>query len=564
MNNYNRKEIFLLILMTFVLFVLKAIWVVAISSGPIIPDELLYKFNAMAIFSLQKYPFPHYPPVYSAVLAPALFFKNWYEGMLIINAFISSLIVPATWFLARQAGVRHPLIAALLAALLPMHVIYPNLLYSENLFVPLFILATALALRGGKGGFIEALLFGLVLGVVHFTRYLLLPALPILFGVWLYSWSMQQKTICEDSTSKRYSSALFVIFAYGLLLGIWAFYGWASGFTWTKLFGFGISGGRAKFAHIDTFLMYAAAYTAHVILAWFLMWILITVWAVQNTDKQWRLQIEPIHKRFLLLALLLLGCYWAVAVRHSVGSAPIPPLPTRIVGRYLLHLSPIMLVAGVLALERIIESSAPFRNGKAFIAAGIMLGLASLSWWILFDKGIWKFSKWFEDPYMADVIALVSFPIFLLQIFAACALLTMIVQQKKDIRILILPMVLLMLVFLFVDAKKMLHYQDGLHYREFAKAAANLPDQEGPLRIICDGKGSLKTWSGEWLWVYARMKFWEVKQNDISIQHISSPLTPELAGSSTPSLLLTMTPINIKPLRKYTVNEKLYYIYLIK
>jgi hypothetical protein len=109
----------------------------------------------------------------------------------------------------------------------------------------------------------------------------------------------------------------------------------------------------------------------------------------------------------------------------------------------------------------------------------------------------------------------------------------------------------------------MLHYQDGLHYREFAKAAAKLPDQEGPLRIICDGKGSLKTWSGEWLWVYARMKFWEVKQNDISIQHISSPLTPELVGSSSPSLLLTMTPLDIKPLRKYTVNEKLYYIYRI-
>lgn len=96
----------------------------------------------------------------------------------------------------------------------------------------------------------------------------------------------------------------------------------------------------------------------------------------------------------------------------------------------------------------------------------------------------------------------------------------------------------------------MLHYQDGLHYREFAKAAAKLPDQEGPLRIICDGKGSLKTWSGEWLWVYARMKFWEVKQNDISIQHISSPLTPELAGSSSPSLLLTMTTLDIKPIRK--------------
>lgn len=142
-------------------------------------------------------------------------------------------------------SLRHTLIAALMVTLLHMHIIYLNLLY-RDLFVPLFILAAALALRGGKGGFFEALLFGLVLGVAYFTRYQLLPALPIFFGVWLYSWSVQQKTICEDSTSKRYSSALFVIFAYGLLLGIWVLYGWASGFTWTKLFGFGISGGRVN------------------------------------------------------------------------------------------------------------------------------------------------------------------------------------------------------------------------------------------------------------------------------------------------------------------------------
>lgn len=60
------------------------------------------------------------------------------------------------------------------------------------------------------------------------------------------------------------------------------------------------------------------------------------------------------------------------------------------------------------------------------------------------------------------------------------------------------------------------------------------------------------------------MKFWEVKQNDISIQHIPSPLTPELAVSSSPSMFLTITPLDIKPLRKYTLNGKMYYIYLIK
>ncbi|PKN88931.1 MAG: hypothetical protein CVU51_02665 [Deltaproteobacteria bacterium HGW-Deltaproteobacteria-1] len=563
MNNLYDKDIPLLALMTFVLFALKAIWVVAISSGPLIPDELLYKFNALAIFSFQKYPHPHYPPVYPAVLAPAFFFKHWYEGMLIINAFLSSLIVPATWFLARSASVRHPLIAALLASLLPMHIIYPDLLYSENLFVPLFVLATALALRGSKSSLIEALAFGFVLGIAHLTRYLFLPALPLLFGVWLYSVSSNEGKVVTENLFERYCRALLVLLAYGLVIGIWLFYGWASGFASTTLFGFGISGVQAKFASIDSFLMYAAAYSAYVILAWFMVLVLLSVWAVQINNKQWCIQLDPVHKRFLILASMLLGCYWAVAVQHSFGASYNYPVPMRIVGRYLLHLSPIMLVVGVWTLERITESKAPFRKMKAFIGAGALFGLALLSWCILFHKGIWGFTKWFEDPYMADVIALISFPVFLLQLFAAFVLLTMIFLRKKEIRILVLPIILLMLVFLAVDARKMQSYQDGLHYREFAQAAARLPDQAGTLRILCDNKGSLRTWSDEWLWVYARMKFWGVKQNNISIQHVPSALNSELAVSSSTVLLLTMTRLDIKPLRKYIVNGEQYYIYRV-
>jgi hypothetical protein len=563
MNNLSNKDILLLALTTFLLFILKAIWVVAISSGPLIPDELLYKFNAMAIFSFQKYPHPHFPPLYPAMLAPAFFFKNWYEGMLIINAFLSSLTVPATWFLARSAGVRHPLIAALLAALLPMHVIYPDLLYSENLFIPLFVFATALALRGGKSGFFEALAFGFVLGITHLTRYLFLPALPLLFGIWLYSFSKNEQKVVADSLFKKYCPVFAVLLAYGLIIGFWLFYGWFSGLTSTKLFGFGISGNYVKMSKIDSFLIYASAYSAYIVLAWFLVWILMTAWAVQINDKQWRLQLQPVHKRFLVLAITLLGCYWAVAVRHSFGASYNYPVPMRIIGRYLMHLSPIMLVAGVWALERITESTAPFRKMKVLMGAGVLLVFAFLSWWILFDKGIWGLANFFQDPYMADVIALVSFPVFLMQVFAALILLVMIVLRKTEIRILILPMVLLMLLFLAVDAKKIQSYQDGRHYREFAKVAASLPEQDEPLRIICDGTGSLKTWSGEWLWVYARMKFWEVKQNDISIQHVSSVLNSELASSSSPTLLLTMTRLDIKPLREYTVNNQLYYIYRI-
>jgi len=272
------KDLAVLALMTFFLFALKAIWAVLISSGPSYPDELLYKFNASTIFAFQKYGTAHFPPAYSLALAPAFFFKHWYEAMLVLNAFWASLVVPATWLLARTAGIRQPLTVALLVGLLPMHAIYPHLLLSENLFVPLFVMAVALALRGDRRSQIEALAFGLVLGIAHLTKYLFLPALPLLFGAWLYSRSKSKSEFPSESLSKRYCPALLVLLAYGFIVGIWLYYGRASGFGWSQLFGFDIPGIKSKAGNVHSFLIWAAAYTAYIVLAWFPTWGFVAIW----------------------------------------------------------------------------------------------------------------------------------------------------------------------------------------------------------------------------------------------------------------------------------------------
>jgi hypothetical protein len=564
MKDAQYNDLPVLALMTSVLFALKAIWVVLISYGPMVPDELIYKFNASAIFNLQKYAFAVYPPVYPFALAPALFFKHWYESMLVLNAFWSSLIVPVTWFLARCVGIKQPLLAAGLAALLPMHVIYPNILYSENLFVPLFVLAVALALRGGTRGNLEALVFGFVLGIAHLTKYLFLPALPLLFGAWLYSRSKSNREVLSGSLRNLYYPALLVLLAYSLVIGIWLCYGQASGFAWRQLFGLDYSRIETDAANIHSLLMYAVAYTAYVVLAWFPVWGLIVVWAVQTSDKSWRLQRDPSGLRFLALTLMLLGCYWLLAVQHSFGRAYNYPVPQRIVGRYLMQLSPIMLVVGVWVLERLAETQAPFRKMKALISISVLAGLASISWWILFNKGIWRFSGWFYEPHMADVIAFVSLPVFLLAIGMLLLLLGMICFRRNNIRFIVLPIVVFMLVSLVVDARRMHAYQNGLHYREFAYVAASLTGQAGDtLNVFVDGKGSLRTWSGERLWVYARMAFWGLKQEQIFIQNVSTQGISGFTSLSSPTLLLTIERLDIKPLREYIVNDKKYFIYRI-
>lgn len=60
-----------------------------------------------------------------------------------------------------------------------------------------------------------------------------------------------------------------------------------------------------------------------------------------------------------------------------------------------------------------------------------------------------------------------------------------------------------------------------------------------------------------------RLFFWGVKQKNILIQDVSTQAGIDFALLKSPTLLISNTIFNIKPLRKYTVNGKVYYIYRI-
>lgn len=561
------KDLPVLALMTFVLFAIKAVWAVLISTGPTIVDELLYKFNASTIFDLQKYYTAHYPPAYSLVLAPALFFKDWYEAMLVVNAFLSSLVVPASWFLARSAGIKRPMLAAVLSALLPMHFVFPNILFSENLFVTLFVLAVAIALRGGKRGYIEALAFGFVLGVAHLTKYLFLPALPLLIATWLYCRRTSNQENASETSVSLYIPFLLVLLGYGLVVGLWLYYGGSSGFSlsqmfglgFAKVFGIGASGIKTKTLNADSFLMWVVAYISYLVLAWLPIWGVIAIWMSQVINKDWRIQIEPRHQRFLYLVLLLVSCYWLLAVRYSFGCGYNYPVPQRVMGRYVMQLFPIMLVVGVWIMEIFAESRAKFHKIKALFAIAMLVGVASIAWWILFNKGIWAFNEWFANrtPGTVDVVAMASLQVFLLAIAMISLLLAMISFRRNDIRLLVLPIVTLMLVSMIVAAGRMYVYQDGLHFRELAAAVTSLKQQNETLHILYEDNVLNRPFLKE------RMLFWGVKQNQLSAESVSAKAGINFDSLSSPTLLLTRMTFDIKPDREYLVNGKTYYIYRV-
>ena len=122
-------------IIVFILFILKVCMLSADDGPTIFKDELLYRINALAIFNGKKYANAHYPPLYPLALSPAFLFQDWYRAMHVLNAFWSSLLVPAAWFLGRTVGLRRPVLAGLLVAVIPFQAVYFRLLMSENLFL---------------------------------------------------------------------------------------------------------------------------------------------------------------------------------------------------------------------------------------------------------------------------------------------------------------------------------------------------------------------------------------------------------------------------------------------
>mgnify|MGYP001420622174 CR=1 FL=1 len=490
----NEKNIVLFI--TFMLFALKAIFTVYNATGPsILNDEYIYKFNAESIFHLQRYADAHYPPAYSIALAPALFFDGWYEAMLVINAFISSMTVPAAWLLAKAAGTRHPLVPAALAAIIPFHAVYPSFLLSENLFVPAFCLALALALRGASASLMEAVLFGLALGLAHMTKYLFLPAVPLLYIGWL--WGMRRP---ENGRPDSWAKALAPAGGYALVAGLWLWYGQSSGFHFRELLGLDISAagrlvtnaGEAamkirQFATTESFFMWACAYAAFFFLTWMPVWGIGMIWAGEKFSGRSPGRLRSTSSLFLLLALALILGFCLTALLHSFGGQYNYPKPNRIMGRYLVHLGPVILIFVTMAFEGI-----HYKNKTAQMRSVIYIALLSTlagacAMWVI-KGGIWEFPSFFykDKINLLNLSTLGSAGYIILAMVSVVASALLALKDSTQPAMVAAPLATFILISSIGYTCSAPYRLEGLHLRMVASASATIPFKDRNIFIFVD------------------------------------------------------------------------------
>lgn len=411
---------------------LKTIWALRAPGPYYFYDEFAYKNNADAFFNDTAIYSPICPCLYPLLIALAHFAGgHWYAAMLAINALVSSTLVFPVWLIARRLlPGRYAAAAAALSLLTAYHSIYPRLILSENAYLPLFMMAAWAVLFAPKDRWRNAVLTGALAALAYLTRYLGFAAIPI-FGL-LY----QLRPPESSRPMARREKFLFHVSAFsGLLLGFLAvFLIWQGcyyalrGEFWLHP---GPPRGTGALAHLaagslplTSWFVWASLYAAYFILGNAAL--LTPPLAVLILGFRRRLALSAAEKRLLALAGLCAPAFIALATWHSATSAYNNPVPLYLIGRYLMHLTPLMIVLGLAGLYKLDRASVHWKERAVAIGvsgAGLILA-ALLARKILYGGAWFTLSPGFAAaPFnVPDTLLFLSGPAFevLIAILATC------------------------------------------------------------------------------------------------------------------------------------------------
>lgn len=389
-----------------VLALVPGVLVALVDGGPsVFNDELIYWQDSAAVAGWSAYADPHYPPGYPLLLSLGVATADPFRAMLLLNAAASAAVVPAVWFLARVLGMRRAWIPALLAALLPMHGAFTGYLLSENLAVPLFVLCTALAIRGRPS---DAVVLGLALGALHLTRFLMLPAVALLAATWLVRLL---RSGADGPGPRLRGPAVRAGAAYLAVVVAWVSYGMLSGHGFAGLWGLSTvqdGAARAGSDRIGSSLTWATQYAGYLALAAPIPLALLLAWLLGARGWWAAIRAWTPRAAYASVTLLMVVGYLGLATLHSSGVEYNHPDPSHMQGRYLMHVVPLVVVAGCLALERV--RADPRRPGAVVAATSGALVVAAAwgGWWVSFHGGPWSVPAWGAQlPFNAiDIFAL--------------------------------------------------------------------------------------------------------------------------------------------------------------
>jgi hypothetical protein len=374
--------------------------------GPrVFGDELLYRVQAHDIFNLEAYSIAHYPPLYPLLLSPSFFSQdNWHEWMLFINIIISSALIIPLWMISRLfLSVSLSFIVVAMSSLWQFHVFYPSLIMSENLHVPLSLLSIYLFLEAGETGetgknLMANAFFGVSMALAYLTRFIYLVAIPVLLILW---WLKPR--LGKDSREERIFSKFRILSFGSILAGFsltympWMIYAHYSGFEIIKATGFkyAIKAVPKIFSAQGSLTLWITVYVSYTILVLAPYLLPLSIYSFMLVSR--RIKENRSMAFFLLTVFILSGAFLLTAIQHSWRMGYNYPTPLYLIGRYLMHLTPLYFIVSVIALDRLRTPEYRWNVKNVVVCLGFSLAVLILSRGVLYDQLVWELPPWFAD-----------------------------------------------------------------------------------------------------------------------------------------------------------------------
>ncbi len=402
----------LLFLFYCALVVVKLLWIRGVD-GPIVSgDEFLYKDLAQSIFSGLGY-FVHntgynvaylmYPPLYPLILTPAfLFGDDWYAWMLRINVLVSSCLIFPVWAIARSLLPRQESWASVLvAAIIPYNVVFPRLIMSENLFLPLFITAFYLTLRDkDEGTLLPNLVTGAVWGLSYLTRHIFLAVIPVLFILWwIKPKVLEEKHFSDLFHRSRFFAAVFILLGFVLVYAPWVLYSLGNSVDPLSAIGINTVSQPQRLANaeqtlgpINDFAVWLIFYTAYVLLMStpYLTFLAAYAWGVVERPER--------RSLFFVIAFAsIMGVFLIIAAFFISRSFGDGWTDFFVEGRYVMYGVPLLPIVAFVVADRLRSIQVGARLRAIVIGWAISLILVCTSYFVLIGHGIWQLSPWFTS-----------------------------------------------------------------------------------------------------------------------------------------------------------------------
>jgi hypothetical protein len=193
--------------------------------GPMIQgDEGSYLANAAAIAGFPNDMFGKYHAGYSILISPAFLFVDGSEHIWSFIKAINAMLLGSVFFLIYKineiilpsSSHHHRIITSLLVGIYPMWVTLSGYSFSENAFVPAFLLATFFYLKALKEGEVFWILSGLAIGFLYWIHPKSVIVLLAFFASLVFL-GLKEKKVKGQITALAALVLMILLYRYGFL-----------------------------------------------------------------------------------------------------------------------------------------------------------------------------------------------------------------------------------------------------------------------------------------------------------------------------------------------------------